>query len=134
MAEVVRRLKWDEKGNPYLCILPKVNPENYPPFAIPVGDAWMYSRDHNPTQFKFVTMRAVAWMFDRWNMGMITRERWAAVASTIEDGIGDLLKAPPRESIVDRAVQEQMQYAMSEAWRAADMVGDTVKLRVEIPA
>ena len=134
MAEVVRSIKWDENGAPYLCIQPKVNPEKYPPFAVPVNDAWMYSRDHNQHGFQFVTMKAVAWMFERWNMGLITRERWAAVASTIEDGIGDLLKAPPREKLVDLAVQQQLEHEMSEAVRTADVDGNTIKMAVRLSA
>ena len=134
MAEVVRSIKWDENGAPYLCIQPKVNPEKYPPFAVPVNDAWMYSRDHNQHGFQFVTMKAVTWMFERWNMGLITRERWAAVASTIEDGIGDLLKAPPREKLVDLAVQQQLEHEMSEAVRSADVDGNTIKMAVRLSA
>ena len=134
MAEVVRSIKWDEHGAPYLCIQPRVNPEKYPPFAVPVNDAWMYSRDHNQHGFQFVTMKAVTWMFERWNMGLITRERWAAVASTIEDGIGDLLKAPPREKLVDLAVQQQLEHEMSEAVRNADIDGNTIKMAVRLSA
>ena len=134
MAEVVRSIKWDEHGAPYLCIQPKVNPEKYPPFAVPVNDAWMYSRDHNQHGFQFVTMKAVTWMFERWNMGLITRERWAAVASTIEDGIGDLLKAQPREKLVDLAVQQQLEHEMSEAVRNADVDGNTIKMAVRLSA
>ena len=134
MAEVVRSIKWDEHGAPYLCIQPKVNPEKYPPFAVPVNDAWMYSRDHNKTSFHLVTMKAVVWMFDRWNIGMVTKERWASIASTIEDGIGDLLKAPPREKLVDLAVQQQLEHEMSEAVRNADVDGNTIKMAVRLSA
>ena len=134
MAEVVRSIKWDEHGAPYLCIQPRVNPEKYPPFAVPVNDAWMYSRDHNKTSFHLVTMKAVTWMFDRWNIGMVTKERWAAIASTIEDGIGDLLKAPPREKIVDLAVRQQLEHEMSEAVRSADVDGSRIKMSVRLSA
>lgn len=134
MAEVVRSIKWDEHGAPYLCIQPKVNPEKYPPFAVPVNDAWMYSRDHNKTSFHLVTMKAVTWMFDRWNIGMVTKERWASVASTIEDGIGDLLKSPPREKLVDLAVQQQLEHEMSEAVRTADVEGNRIKMAVRLSA
>ena len=134
MAEVVRSIKWDEHGAPYLCIQPRVNPEKYPPFAVPVNDAWMYSRDHNKTSFHLVTMRAVVWMFDRWNIGMVTKERWASIASTIEDGIGDLLKAPPREKLVDLSVQQQLEHEMSEAARNADVDGNTIKMAVRLSA
>jgi len=101
---------------------------------VPVNAAWMYSRDHNQHGFQFVTMKAVTWMFERWNMGLITRERWAAVASTIEDGIGDLLKAPPREKLVDLAVQQQLEHEMSEAVRNADIDGNTIKMAVRLSA
>ena len=134
MAEVVRSIKWDERGAPYLCVQPRVNPEKYPPFAVPVNDAWMYSRDHNKTSFHLVTMKAVVWMFDRWNIGMVTKERWASIASTIEDGIGDLLKAPPREKLVDLAVQQQLEHEMSEAVRSADVDGNTIKMAVRLSA
>lgn len=134
MAEVVRSIKWDEHGAPYLCVQPRINPEKYPPFAVPVNDAWMYSRDHNKTSFHLVTMKAVTWMFDRWNIGMVTRERWASIASTIEDGIGDLLKAPPREKIVDLAVQQQLEHEMSEAVRSADVDGSRIKMSVRLSA
>lgn len=134
MAEVVRSIKWDEHGAPYLCVQPRINPEKYPPFAVPVNDAWMYSRDHNKTSFHLVTMKAVTWMFDRWNIGMVTKERWASIASTIEDGIGDLLKAPPREKIVDLAVQQQLEHEMSEAVRSADVDGSRIKMSVRLSA
>ena len=132
--KTTRTIKWDEAGDPYLCIQPYVNPENYPPFAIPLKDAWLYSRDHNPGKFTVVTMRAVCWMYERWNLGLITKEGWAELASAIEDRIGDLLKAPPREQMVDMAVRQMIDEAARNAAKNAEIDGNHVKMTVEIPA
>lgn len=132
--KVSRTIRWDEHGDPYLCIQPKVNPEKYPPFAIPVKDAWMYSRDHNPGRFSIVTGKAVCWMYERWNIGLITREGWAEIAAAIEDRIGDLLKAPPRESYIDLAVKQMLDESFSDAVKNAEVNGNNVKMTFKVPA
>ena len=134
MAEVVRSIKWDDDGKPCLCVQPKINPERYAPFAVPLDGAWMYSRDHNPDGFARVMQMAVGWMFNHWNLGLVERNKWCAIASFIEDGIDDLLKAPPRDKIVDVAVKQQMQEAMSTAMKNAefDSRTNTVKMVVNL--
>ena len=132
MSEVVRSIKFDEKGDPCLCVQPRINPENYPPFAVPKDSAWMYSHDHNPKSFQLVMTKAVCWMFERWNMGLITRERWTAIASAIEDGIDDLLAAPPRDKIVDEAVRQQMQESMKDAAKNAEFDSRTNTLKMAV--
>ena len=52
----------------------------------------------------------------------------------IEDGLDDLLKAPPRDKIIDVAVKQQMQEAMSTAMKNAefDSRTNTVKMVVNL--
>ena len=147
MAEVVRSIKWDEHGDPYLCIQPRINPEKYRPFSVPlstpkwfdpqkhghVATAWEFSRDHNPVGFHRLTWQSVEWMFAHWNMGLVTRERWSGIASFIEDGISDLLKAKPRPRPVDVAVQQMTEEIFKEAAKNAEMEGDRIKMTLEVP-
>lgn len=74
------------------------------------------------------------WMYDHWNMGLVERNKWISLATFIEDGLDDLLKAPPRDKIVDVAVKQQMQEAMSTAMKNAefDSRTNTVKMVVNL--
>ena len=101
MAEVVREIIYrrredgDGEYEPFLSIKPKVRRDGHKAnFAIRLEDLWMYTPDKNP-QFDRWMYHVVSKIYDMFNLGIITTQKMAEVATVIEDGIDDLLKAPP---------------------------------------
>jgi hypothetical protein len=133
MAEVKRWIDYADDGQPWLFIAPKVNPEKYIPTGFAQGSAWLYSFDHNPDFDKFM-WRACGDICARYNLGLITAQKMGAIASVIEEGISELLAAPPRESKVDMAVRQMREEAMKKAAANAEVDGNRVKMTIEIPA
>lgn len=132
MAEVIRRIAYTDDGKPALFILPKVNPERYIPTMFPQDSAWLYSFDHNPRFDQFM-WRACGDICARYNLGLITREKMASIASVIEEGISELLAAPPREKPVDLAVRQMTEEAFKNAAKEAEIDGNKVKMKIELP-
>lgn len=133
MAEVKRWIDYADDGQPWLFIAPKVNPERYIPTGFAQGSAWLYSFDHNPDFDKFM-WRACGDICSRYNLGLITSQKMGSIASVIEEGITELLAAPPRESKVDIAVRQMREEAMKKAAANAEVDGNRVKMTIEIPA
>lgn len=133
MAEIVRSIKYDTKGNAYLCLQPKINPEKYKPYAIPESDSWMYSPESNP-HFKETAKTVMLWMWGMWNLGLWERSKWAHIASVIEDGLADLKAAPPREEIVDLAVKKQAEENWKEAMKNAEFDSKTNTVKIVVSA
>lgn len=105
MAEVTRRIAYrtvDEGDGyePVLIIEPKYRHEGCSAsFAIRIDDLWMYSADHNP-RFDEWMFRVVNTIYSAFGLGtVITSQRMAEVATVIEEGIDDLLKAPPEPPV-----------------------------------
>lgn len=98
MAEVIRKIvyrKVDGEYEPVLSIQPKVQREGHiANFAIRMQDLWMYTPDKNPDFVKWM-YQVVMKIYDMFDLGVVTSQRMAEVATVIEDGIDDLLKAPP---------------------------------------
>jgi len=133
MAEVIRRIAYTDDGEPVLFILPKINPEKYIPATFNKDCAWLYSFDHNPDFDKFMWW-AAGDICKRYDLGLVTKEKMASIASVIEEGITELFAAPPREKVVDLAVRQMREEAMKEAAKNAEIDGNHVKMTVEIPA
>lgn len=133
MAEVKRWIDYADDGQPWLFIAPKVNPERYIPTGFAQGSAWLYSFDHNPDFDKFM-WRACGDICARYNLGLITSQKMGSIASVIEEGITELLAAPPRESKVDIAVRQMREEALKKAAANAEVDGNRVKMTIEIPA
>ena len=142
MSDLERAFTYDTEGNPAMLIYKKPSPVHtfrlekptIEAYAIPLDDAWMFSRDHyNP--------RALVKVFHGFNvagqpvhgeanltydeamfakceelchqfsLGLITSRKMAEIASLIEDGIDDLVKMPPqaekdRPKDIDGIVEE----------------------------
>lgn len=116
MAEVVRSIKYrivDGEYEPVLCIEPKVKREGHKSnFAIRVEDLWMYTPDKNPNFDKWMYF-VVSKIYEMFNLGtIITSQRMAEVATEIEDGIEELLKAPPEPPT--GSMEAAMKKAMAE--------------------
>lgn len=98
MAEVVRSIQYkelDDELQPVLCIEPKVQRTGHKAnFAIRIQDLWMYTPDTNK-QFDKWMYFVVSSIYDQFNLGVISTQRMAEVATVIEDGITELLNAPP---------------------------------------
>lgn len=98
MAEVTREIVYRQVNGEYepvLSIRPKIQREGHRAnFAILVKDAWRYTPDKNRDFDKWM-YAAVSTIYDMFNLGVMTSQRMAEVATVIEDGIDDLLKAPP---------------------------------------
>lgn len=127
MAEVIRRIGYTDDGEPMLFILPKVNPERYMPTAFNKDNAWLYTPDKNPDFVKFMYW-ACEDICKRYNLGLITKEKMASIASVIEEGIDDLLAAPPRENPVDLAVRQMREESFKDAVKNAEVDGNKIKL------
>ena len=132
MADVIRTIKYTDDGKPWLCILPKVNPEKYIPVFFAQDTAWLYSFDHNPDFDKFMWWASEN-ICQRFHLGLITTQKMAEIASVIEEGITELLAAPPRPKPVDLAVQQMNEHIFKEAAKNAEMEGDRIKMTLEIP-
>lgn len=133
MAEVIRRISYTDDGEPVLFILPKINPEKYIPTMFNKDCAWLYSFDHNPNFDKFMWW-AAGDICKRYDLGLVTKEKMASIASVIEEGITELFATPPRETVVDLAVRQMREEAMANATKNAEIDGNHVKMTLEIPA
>ena len=132
MAEVKRWIAYADDGQPWLFIAPKVNPERYIPTGFAQGSAWLYSFDHNPDFDKFMWWASEN-ICQRFQLGLITTQKMAEIASVIEEGITELLAAPPRPKPVDLAVQQMNEHIFKEAAKNAEKEGDRIKMTLEIP-
>jgi hypothetical protein len=99
MAEVVRKIVYRQVNGEYepvLSIEPKVQREGHKAnFAIRIDDLWMYTPDKNP-RFEQWMYQVVLEIYKMFNLGVIIdSQRMAEVATVIEEGIDDLLTAPP---------------------------------------
>lgn len=98
MAEVTREIIYRQVNGEYepvLSIKPKIQRDgHYANFAIRLNDLWMYTPDKNPDFDKWM-YKVVTEIYRMFNLGIITTQRMAEVATVIEDGIDALLKAPP---------------------------------------
>ncbi|MBC2712875.1 MAG: hypothetical protein HGJ94_18355 [Desulfosarcina sp.] len=104
MAEVYRRIEYDDQGDPVLVIHKKVSPVKTfrldrpvaPSFAIRLNDVWQYSEDHNP-RFIYHMSQICQFLCNLFDLGLVTPSRMGRIASVIEEGIDDLIKAPPQK-------------------------------------
>lgn len=132
MAEVIRRIAYTDDGDPILLILPKINPENHIPTMFGKDSAWLYTPDFNPDFDKFMWW-ACGDICARYNLGLITPAKMASIASVIEEGISELLAAPPREKPVDLAVRQMTEEAFKNAAKEAEVDGHRVRMKIELP-
>lgn len=128
MSDLERAFTYDAEGSPVMLIYkepsqaPSFRIEKRPTieaYAIPLDDAWMFSRDHyNPRalvkvfygynivgqpmhgeanltydEAMFAKCEELCHQFD---LGLITSRKMAEIASLIEDGIDNLVKMPPQ--------------------------------------
>lgn len=133
MAEVIRRIAYNDEGEPMLFILPKINPEKHIPTMFQKDSAWLYTPDTNPDFVRFMYW-ACEDICKRYNLGLITKEKMASIATVIEEGIEDLKAAPPREKPVDLAVKQMIEESWKNAAKNAEVSANKVKMTVEIPA
>lgn len=128
MSDLERAFTYDTEGSPVMLIYKKPSPAPafrlekpaIEAYAIPLDDAWMFSRDHyNPRalvrvfhglnilgqplhgeanltydEAMFAKCNELCHQFD---LGLITSQKMAEIASLIEDGIDDLVKMPPQD-------------------------------------
>lgn len=132
MADVIRTIKYTDDGKPWLCILPKVNPERHVPVFFAQDKAWLYSFDHNQNFDKFMWW-ACENICKQFNLGLITAQKMGEIASVIEEGITDLLAAKPRPKPVDLAVQQMTEEIFKQAARNAEVDGNRVKMTFNVP-
>ena len=126
MAEVTRSIEYDGE-TPLLVIRRKIDPQGCIPFAIRVNDLWQYSYDHNENFDRNMYWLCSAIM-DRFGLGIVTSQKMAEIATVIEDGIDDLLKAPPKQRIVDAALRD----ALAAAADSAVFDGKTVHMDIVV--
>jgi len=125
MAEVIREIiyrKVNGEYEPVLSIKPKVERMGHMAnFAIRLDDLWMYTPDKNPNFDKWM-YKVVTEIYRMFNLGVvISSQKMAEVASVIEDGIDDLLKAPPEPP------RGSMSKAFAKAMGEATINGKTVE-------
>jgi len=105
MAEVTRRITYDrETGDPVLVLAPKIERTSNRGrrWAIRLTDIWQYSEDHNPS-FQCHMMYVAGAICQVFDLGLVTVGKMASIAEVIQEGIDDLLKAPPApEKTVER--------------------------------
>ncbi|MBT3178988.1 MAG: hypothetical protein HOG03_11520 [Desulfobacula sp.] len=98
MAEVIRRIAYrtiDDEPEPVLLICPKFPREGHTAnFCIRMEDLWMYTPDKNPDFTKWM-YNITSLIYYQFNLGVVTSQRMAEVATAIEDGIEELLSATP---------------------------------------
>lgn len=128
MSEVTRKIIYRQVNGEYepvLSISPKVPRAGHKAdFAIRMEDLWMYTPDKNPTFDKWM-YQVCAYIHKQFNLGVVTAQRMAQIASTIEDGIDDLLKAPP-----DPPAGTTMKEAMEKAMRERDQDSRDVAIKI----
>ena len=117
MAEVTREIIYrrlndgDGDYEPFLCIKPKTPRHGHTTnFAIRMEDLWMYTPDKNLNFDKWM-YQVVMHIYKHFDLGIVTSQRMAEVATIIEDGIDELLKAPPAPPA--GSTEEAMQKAIS---------------------
>ena len=106
MAEVIRQMTWDEKGDPMMILRKKrqalttvkSDRKSHPSFAIQMNDIWMFSQDHNPNFIVWMGQSAML-ICEVLQLGISTTSRMSAIATIIEEGIDDLIKMKPRQEI-----------------------------------
>jgi hypothetical protein len=125
MSELARFITYDDDGDPVLVIHKKqhqklsfaIARDQKDAYQIPFNDTWQYSEDHYPAVvpcllgfdrngLPVVEQRWMTWekfMFFKTmelcevlGLGEATTRRMADIADTIQGGIGDLIKTPPR--------------------------------------
>ena len=101
MSQFSRMIGHDQEGQPVMCIFRKRKPEAGM-YAIPLRDAHLYSEMHNPN-FEQHIMSVVRQVYTMMGIGdglivhrVTTARQMAELATVIEEGLDDLLKAPPR--------------------------------------
>jgi len=127
MAEIIREIIYkqvDGEYEPVLSIKPKVQRDGHVAnFAIRLDDLWMYAADKNP-HFDRWMYHVTGEIYKMFNLGIVTSQKMAEIAGVVEDGIDDLLKAPPEPPT------GSMQEAFARAVSEAKINGNTL----EIPA
>ncbi len=99
MAEIAAYIGHDDEGKPALVLYRKIEPEGKKAY-IKLNDAWKFSQDHNEN-FEAHIENIVDVAYDYFNMGnlhtsrKVRAQRMAEIATLIEQGIDELLKAPP---------------------------------------
>lgn len=125
MSKLLRTYSYDDEGSPVMVIYKKtprvttfrLKIPTVEAYIIPLSDAWMYSRACYPAlvrvfygfgsageplhgeevlsfeQAMYARCNELCIQFD---LGLITAQRMAQIASMIEDGISDLLAMPPQ--------------------------------------
>lgn len=118
MAEVTREIVYRQLNGEYepvLSIQPKVQRKGHQAnFAIRLDDLWMYTPDKNPRFDKWM-YHVVSAIYRMFNLGIITSQRMAEVATVIEDGIDELLKAPPEPPAGSMEEASKNAFAKSES-------------------
>ena len=132
MADVIRTIKYTDDGKPWLCILPKVNPEKYIPVFFSQDQAWLYSFDHNPDFDRFMWW-ACENICKQFNLGLVTAQKMGEIASVIEEGITELFAAKPMPRPVDLAVQQMTEEIFREAAKNAEVDGNRIKMTINVP-
>lgn len=122
MAEVIREIVYrtvNGEYEPVLSIKPKVERDGHQAnFAIRMEDLWQYTPDKNPNFEKWMYF-VVSEIYRMFNLGIISSQRMAEVATVIEDGIEDLLKAPPEPPA--GSMEAAMRKALAEKEKEAEM-------------
>ena len=126
MAEVIREIVYrmvDGEHEPVLTIKPKTpRMGHHENFAIRMEDLWMYTPDKNPDYDKWM-YKVVSHIYDVFNLGsIVSSQRMGEVASVIEDGIDELIKAPPEPPA------GSMDKAFKKAFADATVNGKTVEI------
>lgn len=100
MASIGRKISNDSEGKPMMVLFKKSNPEG-PKAYIPLDGAWRFSEDHNPN-FEEQMVRTVQAAYEHLGVGMglmvsqkTQAREMAEIATVIEEGIDDLVKAEP---------------------------------------
>jgi len=95
MAEVKRQVVYTQNG-PVLQIRAK-NERGAPAlFAIRMQDLWQYTPEKNPN-YELWMYRVCEKIHELLDLGVLTTKKMAEIAGVIEDGIEELLAAPPED-------------------------------------
>ncbi|MBF0529199.1 MAG: hypothetical protein HQK55_07995 [Deltaproteobacteria bacterium] len=94
MAEIIREIGTYE-GEPILLIRRKVY-QTERVYGIRLRDAWRFSADHNPNFDRFM-MSVCAQVHEYLDLGLVTVQKMAALATVIEDGLDELIGRPPED-------------------------------------
>jgi hypothetical protein len=132
MAEVQRSIIYREIDGgyePFLGISPTVPQDGVScNFAIRQEDIWMYTPDKNPN-FDIWMYQVCAFVVEKFGLGVVTSRRMAEIASTIEDGIDDLLNAPP-EPPANSNMREAFEKTIEQAKKARDRDSSDVAISI----